>query len=72
MCSAYRNADGKYVVVVINYSAENKSFNFGLSGGNVSSWKIYRTSDVEGEDLKPVCKFDDILTPRSVTTFVSE
>ena len=72
MCSAYRNADGKYVVVVINYSAENKSFNFGLSDGNVSSWKIYRTSDVEGEDLKPVCKFDDILTPRSVTTFVSE
>lgn len=72
MCSAYRNADGKYVVVAINYSAEEKLFNFSLSDYNASSWKIYRTSDVEGEDLKPVSKFDNMLTPRSVITFVSE
>lgn len=72
MCSAYRNTDGKYVVVAINYSAEDKPFSFRLSDGKISSWKIYRTSDVEGENLKPVSSFRNILLSRSVTTFVSE
>lgn len=72
MCSAYRNTDGKYVVVAINYSAEDKPFSFRLSDGKISSWKIFRTSDVEGENLKPVSSFRNILLSRSVTTFVSE
>lgn len=46
MCSAYKNVDGTYVMVVINYANEEKVENV--------QWQIYRTSDKEGEDLLPV------------------
>lgn len=69
MCTAYRNEDGTYVMVVINYANEGKEFSIskdgiadgitdGISNGNSGKgtvqWQMYRTSDKEGEDLLPV------------------
>lgn len=71
MASAYRNADGGYVVVAINYSSESRNFDFQVPDKSISGWKLYRTSDAEGEDLAPVDTFDGMLSPRSITTFVS-
>lgn len=70
MTSAYRNADGSWVVVAINYSEAVRPFALtGISG----EWKMYRTSDAEGESLKPVGNTSNgktTLEPKSITTFV--
>ena len=73
MCSAYRNADGRWVVVAINYSEEARPFTLRLSDNASKKWQMYRTSDVEGETLKPVGVTDrqTTLPSRSITTFVS-
>ncbi len=54
MCSAYQNADGKDVLVVINYATEDKEFTFSQNNGITKDWKIYRTSDKKNENLSPV------------------
>ena len=76
MCSAYRNADGRWVMVAINYADEPQAFRFSLSGSQKPGrWHLYRTSDKEGEDLASVGLLSQpstLLPPRSVTTFVSE
>ena len=54
MCSAYKNADGTYVMVVINYANEEKEFSIDEEKVENTQWQIYRTSDKEGEDLLPV------------------
>ena len=74
MCSAYRNADGKWVAVVINYSNQLQPFNLSLSDGQARQWHMYRTSDVSGETLKPVgvTAGSQQLPPRSITTFITE
>ena len=74
MCSAYRNAGGSWVVVAINYSEEEKPFNFCLSDKASVSWKMYRTSDISAESLAPVgiTYGETNLAPRSITTFVNE
>ena len=75
MVSAYQNKDGSWVVVAINYSEQEKpvSFNVGRSSAS-PTWQPYRTSDAEGETLKPLAPCDGTATlaPRSITTFVSE
>lgn len=72
MCSAYRNTDGQWVAVVINYSQSEQDFSLRLSDTSVGRWQMYRTSDVEGETLKPVGQTQGqvSLPPRSITTFV--
>ena len=74
MVSAYQNKDGSWVVVAINYSEQEKpvSFNVGRSSAS-PTWQPYRTSDAEGETLKPLAPCDGTATlaPRSITTFVS-
>ena len=74
MVSAYQNKDGSWVVVAINYSEQEKpvSFNIGRSSAS-PTWQPYRTSDAEGETLKPLAPCDGTATlaPRSITTFVS-
>ena len=72
MCSAYRNTDGQWVAVVINYSQSEQDFSLRLSDTSVGQWQMYRTSDVEGETLKPVGQTQGqvSLPPRSITTFV--
>ena len=54
MCSAYKNLDGTYVMVVINYANEEKEFSIDEEKVENAQWQIYRTADKEGEDLLPV------------------
>lgn len=70
MASAYKNRDGSWVVVAINYSDGSQPFDIAGVGG---TWKAYRTSDAEGESLKPIGTMTGrtTLEPRSVTTFVT-
>ena len=72
MASAFRNKDNSWVVVVINYSQQEKPFSFSVDKKK-NKWQPYRTSDAEGETLKPLtpCKGRISLPPRSITTFVS-
>ena len=73
MLTAFRNTDGRWVVVAINYSNEERPLSITLSDGTQPRWQAYRTSDAEGETLKPVSTDNDAngLPPRSITTFVS-
>ena len=73
MTSAYSNTDGSWVVVAINYGEGAETISLPLPKGAIA-WQLYRTSDVTGENLKPVgsSKGSAVLEPRSVTTFVSE
>ena len=73
MCSAYRNADGKWVAVVINYGSEPREVELAFTDHKKVQWQQYRTSDTEGENLKPVgiCKKKTILPAKSITTFVA-
>lgn len=73
MVSAFRNQDNSWVVVAINYSQEEKPFNITIEKDK-NKWQPYRTSDVDGETLKPLapCKGATKLPPRSITTFVSQ
>lgn len=72
MVSAYHNTDGTVAVVAINYSSDDKPFTLELDkslGVKKRQVKAYRTSDAEGENLKPV-PVGKVLPKRSVTTFV--
>ena len=75
MCSAYRNIDGQWAMVVINYADREQEFTVDVNDPKVKSWQGYRTSDVAGEDLLPVGKLKNkkvaVIPARSVTTFVS-
>jgi O-glycosyl hydrolase len=75
MCSAYRNTDGQWAMVVINYADREQEFTVDVNDPKVKSWQGYRTSDVAGEDLLPVGKLKNkkvaVIPARSVTTFVS-
>ncbi len=73
MCSAYRNKDGNYVVVIINYGEKDRETTIeGLKG---SVWNQYRTSDNNNESLSLVGihkNLSNVILPRrSITTFVS-
>lgn len=70
MVSAYENRDGSWVVVAINYSEGFRVFS--LQDSSPEQWQMYRTSDVEGETLKPVGTMNGTtrLQPKSITTFV--
>lgn len=74
MCTAYRNTDGKDVLVVINYAHEDKDFTFELTDNEDRTWTAYRTSDKEGENLSPVGKAnprEKVMIPaRSILTLV--
>lgn len=74
MCSAYRNQNGQWVAVAINYSEQPQHFTLRLSDDSILQWQMYRTSDHEGETLLPVgsSKGKTSLPPRSITTFVSQ
>lgn len=74
MGSAYRNADGSLVLVMINYAQTDKSFAFATDTKTSGQWQQYRTSDVEGENLKPVTPVKAgsrvTIPPRAIVTFV--
>ena len=73
LASAYQNVDGTWVCVAINYSTKEQPFTLTLSDGQKHQWTPYRTSDTEGETLKPLTPTDGhaVLAPRSITTFVT-
>jgi len=75
MVSAYQNSDGTFVVVVINYSNTDKSFDLELKNKNIKSWQPYQTSDKESDNLKPqtLIKYGTKITipARSVVTYIS-
>lgn len=71
MLSAYRNTDGSLAVVAINYGKKDSVVSIDAKGGKTAV--AYRTSDVEGENLKYVGKVNlkkASLPARSVTTYV--
>lgn len=75
MVSAYRNQDGSWVCVAINYSDREAPFTVALgSAESTVVWQPYRTSDAEGETLRPLAPIDGTTTlpPRSITTFVKQ
>jgi len=74
MCSAYRNKNGQWVAVAINYSNQQKEFSLHLIKESGCRWQMYRTSDISGETLKPVGIISNStqLPPRSITTFVAQ
>jgi len=74
MCSAYKNADGKWVIVAINYAEEVKPVKFQLDNQEQKTWQMYRTSDISSESLAPVgeCNGTTDLAPRSITTFIQK
>lgn len=74
MCSAYRNTDGSWVVVAINYADTARPFGIALGGRKAASWAMYRTSDISAESLAPIGTTlgRTELAPRSVTTFVCQ
>lgn len=73
MASAYRNVDGSWVVVAINYDTASREFAFGVDA-SAHEWQAYRTSDVPGENLKPVEPTHGraVLPPQSITTFITK
>ncbi|MBQ9641669.1 MAG: xylanase [Bacteroidaceae bacterium] len=74
MLSAYRNTDGTQVFVIINYSEHEADI--ALEGGvETTTLQAYRTSDAEGESLKPIGKVRAHrieLPAKSITTLVGE
>ena len=69
MVTAFRNQDGSWAVVAINYADETADFKLSLPDGKRHRWQAYRTS--EEETLKPVGS-PTMLPPRSITTFVDK
>ena len=74
MASAYENADGSRVIVVINYGDEPSEVS--PEWGRRTRWQAYRTSDAEGENLKPVGETRGraaiVIPARSVVTLVGK
>ncbi len=72
MVSAYRNSNGSIVAVAINYSEKEQIISIqGVS--DKSEYTLFRTSDIEGENLKLIGrgnKKDISLIPRSITSIV--
>lgn len=73
MSSAYLNKDGKLVVVMINYSDEEREIKLSFSDDKSRSLIPYITSDMEGDDLRPSKGVKDgdvyILPAKSIVTF---
>ena len=69
MCCPYQNANGKWVIVAINYSEDVKPVNFQLDNHEQKNWQMYRTSDISSESLAPIgrlCNGTTQLAPRSM------
>lgn len=74
MCSAYKNADGTDVIVVINYGDVPERIE--VKGIKPATWNLYRTSDDERESLAFIGKTHNlgsvVLPARSITTIISD
>lgn len=72
MVSAYKNTDGTWAVVAINYANESRELTIGANASH-PTWRIYRTSDTPGETLSPVGYTNGTTTlpPRSIITLTT-
>jgi hypothetical protein len=74
MISAYENADGTLVVVVINYHEKERTFDLEWKGKTPKAWIPYCTSDKQESDLKPLEQMKPgkkVMIPgRSIVTYV--
>ena len=75
MCTAFHNADGSWVFVVLNYSHEDKDISFHVDKHKVKSWKPYLTAENDNANLMPGKSIRNGETTRiparSATSFVS-
>ena len=75
MCSSFRNTDGSKVLVVLNYGKQDRTFLLDQDVVSREMWQQYRTSDREGESLKPVGRVENgkivCIPARSMVTLVS-
>lgn len=75
MCTAYRNADGSWVMVAVNYATEAKNMTFHVDDRKVTSWQPYLTAEGTGKNLQPIDKVGNgkqtVIPARSIVTFVS-
>jgi len=74
MASSYRNLDGKLVMVVINYSKNDKNIALAVSDRNNVLFTPYITSDQPSDNLRalaPISSNSSYMVPaRSIITFV--
>ena len=74
MCTAYRNADGSWVMVAVNYATEAKNMTFHVDDRKVKSWQPYLTAEGTGKNLQPIDKVGNgkqtVIPARSIVTFV--
>ena len=74
MCTAYRNADGTWVMVVVNYAREDKDMTFRVDDRNAKNWQPYLTSEQPEANLLPLKRLRNgqktVIPARSVVTFV--
>lgn len=74
MISAYENRDKTPVLVVVNYSLKERTFELKWTGDAPAQWVPYFTSDVENANLKRLStiNYGQVLTvpARSVITYV--
>jgi len=74
MISAYENADGTPVIVVINYHSEEKVFHIEWKNHPPKTWIPYCTNEEKGSDLKALEKIkqgNELLIPgRTIITYV--
>ncbi|MGN0181326.1 MAG: carbohydrate binding domain-containing protein [Candidatus Ornithomonoglobus sp.] len=74
--SAYKNTDGKEVIVAVNGNVNEQSVDLTLNGSETESFDVYRTSDTESLDKPETVKANGkaltiTLPARSVTTYVT-
>lgn len=77
MCTAYRNTDGHWVVVMLNYAETEADVRLAFNDKQqVKKWQPYLTADGDGinlKPLKPVRSGKTVTIPaRSAVTFVSQ
>ena len=75
MCTAFRNTDGRWAFVVLNYADEDKTITFEVKNEKTGRWTPYVTAEGEGVNLKPGKSIKNgrktTIPARSAVTFVS-
>ena len=54
MCTAYRNADGTWAIVMLNYGVTEREITLNVKDKKVKKWQPYLTGEGEEQNLLPV------------------
>ena len=75
MCTAYRNADGTWAIVMLNYGVTEREITLNVKDKKVKKWQPYLTGEGEEQNLLPVQTVTNgertMIPARSAVTFVS-